>query len=340
MDTDPAVVVNKRIRGLRKKLDAIQTIEEKIKKGEVINPEQKEKISSKPVVVTLMQELQKVEQEFQKIASEAANQAKPEAPAPVVVETPAVLVPEPVVQVVDNSHSKVEDLLKLFYAAKSTSSKNPMGELNRGSVLKIGEFSAEEFNSLQFLVSQMDGSAYTFSATSGLPEGYEKSLSQCKLYFDRATEVVVDKVTFARLGELVDAVFASELFVSAPEVEQIFDSADEVLTSKQVVDSVVNESSATADASDEPVAYSSDAAEVSEKDASFKQVRGGHRGRGGRGGYNREGRGGRGGYRGRGGDSRGGRGGYRGDSNRGGNGRGGRGRGENKREYVKKVVEE
>jgi hypothetical protein len=186
-------------------------------------------------------------------------------------------------------------------------------------VLKVAEFTAEEFNSLQFLVSSIDGSAHTFSTSSGLPQGYEKSLSQVQLYFERSHQDVVDKVTFARIGELVDATFASTLFTPAPEPEPVHaesDAGDSLAVEQE------DASAEILDSLEEDVPVS--------KDKEFKSAGGKREG------YRGRGRGGRGGYRGgRGGSSEGGRGGYRGG--RGGHEhRGGRG---GRKEYVKKSAD-
>lgn len=68
-------VVSKRLRGLKKKLNRILQMEETIAQGKPINKEQEEVLRSKPAVVTLIDELEKLRQPLSQAVSEELSLA-------------------------------------------------------------------------------------------------------------------------------------------------------------------------------------------------------------------------------------------------------------------------
>lgn len=108
-------VISKRIRGLRKKYNRILQMEESVAQGKPLNKEQEDVLRSKPLIVALIDELEKLRlplsqalQEEHSLLSSSQHQPEPESEPE----------PEPQPQPKSSAFeadSIIEDLIKLLY---------------------------------------------------------------------------------------------------------------------------------------------------------------------------------------------------------------------------------
>ena len=100
-------LINKRLRALRKKLNRISQMEESISQGKTLNKEQQEVLRSKPSVVVLIEELDKLRAPLSAAVSEEIALADQTTAAAAVV----VVAPEEE----EKEVQKLEDLVNLLY---------------------------------------------------------------------------------------------------------------------------------------------------------------------------------------------------------------------------------
>ncbi|KAK3149696.1 hypothetical protein QOZ80_3AG0221050 [Eleusine coracana subsp. coracana] len=101
-------VISKRLRALRKKHNRILQMEESLAAGKTLNREQEDVLRSKPVVVALIDELERLRPPLASaVAEEVASRGRP-APAPSAAASAAA-------SSSDDSDSSIQDLLALIY---------------------------------------------------------------------------------------------------------------------------------------------------------------------------------------------------------------------------------
>lgn len=115
-------LINKRLRALRKKHNRILQMEEAISQGKPINKEQEEVLRSKPSVVALIDELEKLRQPLSSAVSEEINlalqrqQASVSSPTIAAHDSPSDVRDDKTSDDKDQSeHDVVQDLLNLLY---------------------------------------------------------------------------------------------------------------------------------------------------------------------------------------------------------------------------------
>lgn len=116
-------LINKRLRGLRKKYNRILQMEESISQGKPINKEQEDVLRSKPAVVALIDELDKLRQPLSAAVDEELDLALRHVSVPAVVPEDSTAADKSVKASSDDEASgdrggcdgAVEDLLRLLY---------------------------------------------------------------------------------------------------------------------------------------------------------------------------------------------------------------------------------
>lgn len=110
--------INKRLRALRKKYNRITQMEESISQGKTLNKEQEEVLRSKPTVVVLIEELEKLRAPLSAAVTEEislATQHHQSSSGQTTIASSDVTDLPPQEASGDDGDSKLEDLVKLLY---------------------------------------------------------------------------------------------------------------------------------------------------------------------------------------------------------------------------------
>ena len=107
-------LINKRLRALRKKLNRIAQMEESISQGKTLNKEQQEVLRSKPSVLVLIEELDKLRNPLSNAVSEEIALATTHHNAPSSDQNTTVAV-APEEKEKEKEVEKLEDLVNLLY---------------------------------------------------------------------------------------------------------------------------------------------------------------------------------------------------------------------------------
>lgn len=115
-------LINKRLRALRKKYNRITQMEESISQGKTLNKEQEEVLRSKPAVVVLIEELEKLRTPLSAavteeitLATQHHNQSSSAQTTTAANDVVTDLPPQEASGGDDGGDSKLEDLVKLLY---------------------------------------------------------------------------------------------------------------------------------------------------------------------------------------------------------------------------------
>ncbi|KAL1355139.1 hypothetical protein AAHE18_05G093100 [Arachis hypogaea] len=236
-------VVNKRLRALRKKLNRIVHTEESVAQGKPINKEQEEVLRSKPSVLALIDELEKLRSPLSAAVTEELNlalknnnnhhQPKPQ-PEPESQLQPQPQ-PEPVSEAKNDDVSVVEDLINLIYFGSlfDVKSQNEFTSTmltrthERGCCLTYDYVTDDATDLLRErdldLISAMRGLLISRPADSSL--SHRDALCRCvehaRLWLARAPQPIEPnaEVTYAGLREKLNKIMSSEYFITTPEIK-------------------------------------------------------------------------------------------------------------------------
>ena len=236
-------VVNKRLRALRKKLNRIVHTEESMAQGKPINKEQEEVLRSKPSVLALIDELEKLRSPLSAAVTEELNlalknnnnhhQQKPQ-PEPEFQLQPQPQ-PESVSEAKNDDVSVVEDLINLIYFGSlfDVKSQNEFTSTmltrthERGCCLTYDYVTDDATDLLRErdldLISAMRGLLISRPADSSL--SHRDALCRCvehaRLWLARAPQPIEPnaEVTYAGLREKLNKIMSSEYFITTPEIK-------------------------------------------------------------------------------------------------------------------------
>ncbi|XP_056855460.1 uncharacterized protein LOC130504873 [Raphanus sativus] len=230
-------LINKRLRALRKKLNRITQMEESLSQGKTLNKEQQEVLRSKPSVLVLIDELDKLRSPLSSAVSEeislaTATAAPHNAPPPPDQTTTTEEEEAPAVA---PKEEKLEDLVNLLYfgslfdvrSASELASVMMTRRHERGCCLVYDTVTDESTEDLLCdkdldLISKLWGMMVSRPADSGL--SHEKALERCvehaKLWLANSDQKIASNcdVSYAALREKVKKIMGSNYFTITPEM--------------------------------------------------------------------------------------------------------------------------
>ncbi|XP_050372346.1 uncharacterized protein LOC126790228 isoform X2 [Argentina anserina] len=236
-------LINKRIRGLRKKQNRIVQMEESLAQGKALNNEQMEVLRSKSAVSAAIDELEKLRQPLSAAVAEEISLAtklssSPAPPAadttttmPDVVETPPVAA----AQESDEAAAVEEELLKLLYFGSLFDVKTQSDFTSimftrsheRGCCLTYDTVTDDDTDMLAEkdldLISSLSGLLISRPVASSL--SHKNALQRCiehaKLWLAKSDQPIEPNasVTYASLRERLSKIMASDYFTITPEMK-------------------------------------------------------------------------------------------------------------------------
>ncbi|XP_061336848.1 uncharacterized protein LOC133283931 [Gastrolobium bilobum] len=224
-------LINKRLRGLRKKLNRISAMEESLSQGKPLNKEQEEVLRSKPSVVAQIDELEKLRQPLSSALAEELDLALQNRHQTLTVEDS---VPRQRQQ--PNSNDVVvEELLNLLYFGSlfDVRSQNDFTSTmltrthERGCCLTYDYVTDDATDLLGEKdldsISALGGLLISRPADSSL--SHKNALRRCighaKLWLANAEQPIESNadVTYAGLRERLNKIMSSEYFTTTPEMK-------------------------------------------------------------------------------------------------------------------------
>ncbi|XP_047319880.1 uncharacterized protein LOC124923924 [Impatiens glandulifera] len=236
--------VNKRIRGLRKKLNRILQIEESIDQGKPINREQEELIRSKPSITASIDELEKLRQPLSAaVAEEVAlaikrHQVSSLDTDPIDAKEKDKEHEEKTAesQQKDRENLTLEDILNLLYfgAMFDVKSQNDFTSMmftqmhERGSCLTYDYVTDDESADLLVekdldLISKLSGLLISRPVDSSL--SHKNALQHCvehaKLWLANSDQPIdsFPSITYAGLRAKLNKIMASDYFTTTPKMK-------------------------------------------------------------------------------------------------------------------------
>ncbi|XP_054809004.1 uncharacterized protein LOC129311064 [Prosopis cineraria] len=219
-------LVNKRIRGLRKKMNRILQMEESIAQGKTINKEQEEVLRSKPAVSALIDELEKLRQPLLSAVKEEVDLA---------LQNHRISPDKQPQKADDFNHTVVEDLLNLLYFGSlfDVKSQNDFTSTmltrthERGCCLTYDYVTDDATDLLGEkdldVISRLGGLLISRPADSSL--SHKNALQRCiehaKLWLAKADQPIESNadVTYVGLRERLNKIMSSEYFTTTPEMK-------------------------------------------------------------------------------------------------------------------------
>ncbi|KAI4328369.1 hypothetical protein L6164_020727 [Bauhinia variegata] len=232
--------VNKRLRGLRKKFNRIIQMEESIAQGKAINKEQEEVLRSKPAVLALIEELEKLRQPLSSAVQEEINLALQNNQISLSdqpLDENHQKAEEPESKKEDFSPTVVEDLLNLLYFGSlfDVKSQNDFTSTiltrthERGCCLTYDYVTDDATDLLSEKdldsISLLGGLLISRPADSSL--SHKNTLQRCiehaKLWLANADQPIEPNTnfTYANLRERLNKIMSSEYFITSPEMKAV-----------------------------------------------------------------------------------------------------------------------
>ncbi|GKV22741.1 hypothetical protein SLEP1_g32577 [Rubroshorea leprosula] len=227
-------LINKRIRGLRKKLNRILQMEESLSQGKPLNKEQEEVLRSKPAVSALIDELEKLRNPLASAVSEEISLARQQ--DAISADDAACQDQEkPTEEEPHEPDHAVEDLLNLLYFGSlfDVKSQNDFTSTiltrthERGCCLTYDYVTDDDTVPLGErdldLISMLGGLLISRPVDSSL--SHKNALQRCihhaKLWLANSNEPIEPNasVTYAGLRERVHKILASDYFTTTPEMK-------------------------------------------------------------------------------------------------------------------------
>ncbi|CAG7899369.1 unnamed protein product [Brassica rapa] len=218
-------LINKRLRALRKKLNRIAQMEESISQGKTLNKEQQEVLRSKPSVVVLIEELDKLRAPLSAAVSEEIALATHHTSSD---QTTAVAPEE------EKEVQKLEDLVNLLYFGSlfEVKSQSELASImmtrthERGCCLVYDTVTDESTDLLcdkdLDLISRLWGMMVSRPADSSLSHknALERCVEHAKLWLANSDQPIESNcdVSYAVLREKVKKIMGSNYFTITPEM--------------------------------------------------------------------------------------------------------------------------
>ncbi|KAG5068016.1 hypothetical protein GLYMA_01G041300v4 [Glycine max] len=233
-------LINKRLRALRKKLNRILAMEEAVTQGKPLNKEQEEVLRSKPSVLALIDELEKLRQPLATALSEELqnNGTSSQNSRETETETENETLAESSGSVEPNTNSTtndvvVEDLLNLLYFGSLFDVKSDFASTmltrthERGCCLTydyvtddatdlLGEKDLDSISALRgLLVSRPADSSFSHK------NALQRCLEHARLWLTKSEQPIEPDtdVTYAALREKLNKIMSSEYFITTPEMK-------------------------------------------------------------------------------------------------------------------------
>lgn len=209
-ENDYLAYLNKRIRAIRKKLNKILLVEEKLAKNQKINDDQKSILGEKSYLEKLAKEFEDLRQHFSKLylAEIAAKAKQLEKQEPVLQEEKKVEV---------ESREIVRRLVNLFHAVNLFNLNLPNGESPRVPYLHhINETSAisseADFDGLNYFISLINGLIHD-TPESDFAQRVERSTDHAFSFLEGKDEEVFNGVTYhhiqSQIAEINNSIFCT-----------------------------------------------------------------------------------------------------------------------------------
>ncbi|XP_021731136.1 uncharacterized protein LOC110698036 [Chenopodium quinoa] len=238
-------VMTKRLRALRKKLNRISQMEDSVAQGKTLNKEQQDVLRSKPAVVAVIDELDKLRAPLTTAVEEehslgiAASKTTPSS-SPEEHQSPEVVGPEvedhrSSENNDDNKEGVVKDLLYLMYFGSLFDVK-PQGDFTslmltrtheRGCCLTY-DYVTDDATDLLVerdldLISALQGLMVSRPANSAL--SHQNALDMCvqhaQLWLNNSDQTIdpQSNITYAGLKEKLNKIMASDYFTATPQMK-------------------------------------------------------------------------------------------------------------------------
>nr|VDD56664.1 unnamed protein product [Brassica oleracea] len=227
-------LINKRLRAFRKKLNRIAQMEESISQGKTLNKEQQEVLRSKPSVLVLIEELDKLRNPLSNAVSEEIALATTHHNAPSSDQNTTVAV-APEEKEKEKEVEKLEDLVNLLYFGSlfDVKSQNELASImmtrthERGCCLVYDTVTDESTADLLCdkdldLISRLWGMMVSRPADSSLSHknALERCVEHAKLWLANSDQPIASncEVSYATLREKVKKIMGSNYFTITPEM--------------------------------------------------------------------------------------------------------------------------
>nr|AGV54212.1 hypothetical protein [Phaseolus vulgaris] len=227
-------LINKRIRAYRKKINRIQAMEESLSQGKTLNKEQEEFLRTKPSILALIDEFEKLRQPLASALTEELQGAAPNARG---AETPTLAESSGSFEQPPPQHSEddvvVEDLLNLLYFGSLFDVKSDFASTmltrthERGCCLTYDYVTDDATDLLSEKdldsISALRGLFVSWPADSSF--SHKNALARCvehaKLWLAKSEHPIGPDadVTYAGLREKLDKIMSSEYFTTTPEMK-------------------------------------------------------------------------------------------------------------------------
>ncbi|XP_010498969.1 PREDICTED: uncharacterized protein LOC104776570 [Camelina sativa] len=231
-------LVNKRLRALRKKLNRITQMEESVSQGKTLNKEQEEVLRSKPAVVVLIEELEKLRAPLSAAVSEEISLAttknhRDSSDPTTASEQKEIEVAEPPQSGDDGV--KLEDLVNLLYFGSlfDVKSQNEFTSImltrshERGCCLSY-DFVSDDATDL-LGDRDLDSISQLWSLMVSRPvdsrlshkNALERCVEHAKLWLANSEQPIESNcnISYAALREKLKKIMASDYFTTTPEMK-------------------------------------------------------------------------------------------------------------------------
>ncbi|KAK0573092.1 hypothetical protein LWI29_002868 [Acer saccharum] len=230
-------VINKRIRGLKKKYNRIVQMEESVSQGKTLNKEQEEVLRSKPHLTAIIDELEKLRAPIASALSEELSvnqQQQPPSPAPAA---PAPENDDDGIDPVDHSNqdSSVSDLLNLLYFGSLFDVKSQSDFTatmltrthERGCCLTydyVTDDATDLLGESDLDMISMLGSLLTsrpIASSLSHKNALQRCIEHAKLWLSNSDQPVDSNtdITYAELRERLSKIMVSDYFTTTPEMK-------------------------------------------------------------------------------------------------------------------------
>ncbi|KAJ4711245.1 glycine-rich protein [Melia azedarach] len=235
-------VINKRIRALRKKQNRILQMEESLSQGKTLNKEQEEVLRSKPLVIALIDELEKLRAPLSSAVSEELalhhqqqQQQQPTQQSPPATSEDEIRKDELDRANNDNNDSAVSDLLNLLYFGSLFDVKSQSDFTatmltrthERGCCLTYDYVTDDATDLLGErdldMISMLSGLLVSRPIDSSL--SHKNALQRCiehaQLWLANSDQPIEPNanITYAGLRERLNKIMVSDYFITTPEMK-------------------------------------------------------------------------------------------------------------------------
>ncbi|XP_027362350.1 uncharacterized protein LOC113869970 isoform X3 [Abrus precatorius] len=217
-------LINKRLRALRKKLNRILAMEESVSQGKLLNKEQEEVLRSKPSVLALIDEFEKLRQPLSSALAEELDSALQSRRETLAENSGSTEQP-------NSNDVVVEDLLNLIYFGSLFDVKSDFASTmltrthERGCCLTydyvtddatdlLGEKDLDSISTLRGLLISRPADS-SFSHKNAL----QRCVEHAKLWLAKSERPIEPNADDAALREKLNKIMSSDYFTTTPEMK-------------------------------------------------------------------------------------------------------------------------